>query len=311
MSKVVKKVGKGLKKVVKKVGKVVKKIAKPLAIAAAIYFTGGAALGAMGSSWGALGSSIASGASSLGSSLWTGAKAIGKGMLGMGGAGKTGMLGSAGGGFDPGGMSMGGMRAGATIGRSTGGSSFWGGLGNAAKGYLGGGSGGGGKPSFGSMALAGLDAYGSYRQGKEAQDNYRQAFATANPFAAHRPGFGNKLVNFMNDPNSITQTPGYKFAMEQGTRAMNRTSAAKGERVSGRALIEAQRFGGGLASQMRQQEINTLSNLSGANMGFGGGQYGAEAGNQYYGGLQQGLGTVGHAMGYGGNYNPNNPNVRY
>jgi hypothetical protein len=66
MSKVVKKIGRAVKKVVKGVGKVFKKIKeskifKAIAIAAAVYFTGGAALGAMGGASAGFGASMAAG----------------------------------------------------------------------------------------------------------------------------------------------------------------------------------------------------------------------------------------------------------
>lgn len=71
MSKVVKKAGRAVKKVVKGVGKVVKKVAKSpifkaIAIAAAVYFTGGAVLGAIGGASGGLAGMASGAAAGLG-----------------------------------------------------------------------------------------------------------------------------------------------------------------------------------------------------------------------------------------------------
>lgn len=174
-----------------------------------------------------------------------------------------------------------------------------GGAGAGGSGVMGMLGGAGGGTSMMDLVGGGLSAYADYKGGKESQEAYERAFQTANPFAQYRGQFGAQLSKFMQDPSAITETPGYKFAMEQGTKAMGRTSAARGERMSGRALVEAQKFGSGLASQMRQQEISNLAMLSGATMGFGGGQYGAGAPGQYYGGIQQGLENIGGMFGYG------------
>lgn len=61
----------------------------------------------------------------------------------------------------------------------------------------------------------------------------------------------------------LAATPGYKFAVDQGNQAMNRTAAAKGMLGSGNALVEAQKFGQGLAQQNYQGHLQNLLSLNG------------------------------------------------
>jgi hypothetical protein len=220
---------------------------------------------------------------------------LGVGALALGGAGLMGMgpLGGALGGVGSsissglGGMFKGGM------------GKMFGGGSSAPMGGMAGAMGGGGGFDWGNLAMAGIDAYGSYQTGKGQQEGAQQAMGMMNPFAPHRAGYAKRLSELYADPSSIAETPGYKFQMEQGMQAMGRTSAARGSRLSGGALVEAQKFGQGLASQMRQQEIQNLSMLSGAGFGPAGGQYAMQASTAMPNAYQEGAGTIGHALGYG------------
>lgn len=58
-------------------------------------------------------------------------------------------------------------------------------------------------------------------------------------------------------------SPDYKFAFEQGSRAVNQSLAARGLTGSGRAMKELTRFGQGLASQQLQSYTNRLASLAG------------------------------------------------
>ncbi len=62
--------------------------------------------------------------------------------------------------------------------------------------------------------------------------------------------------------SKLEGTPGYKFTVDQGNKAMERTQAAKGLLSSGNALFEAQQFGQGLAQQNYQGHITNLLNLN-------------------------------------------------
>lgn len=69
--------------------------------------------------------------------------------------------------------------------------------------------------------------------------------------------------------NDITQDPGYQFALQQGTNAINVGDAAQGTLHSGNRLAELERYGTGLAAQyegqFRQENLASLGAL--ANMG--------------------------------------------
>lgn len=66
-------------------------------------------------------------------------------------------------------------------------------------------------------------------------------------------GYGGNMT-----PESMMEGPLYQAALESGMNAMNATSSAKGHRLSGKALIDANEFGGSLLNQMWQDE-NTRS----------------------------------------------------
>lgn len=61
----------------------------------------------------------------------------------------------------------------------------------------------------------------------------------------------------------LTNTPGYQFALNQGQQALDRSQAARGMLNSGNAMVEAQQFGQGLASQQLANERAALANIAG------------------------------------------------
>ena len=72
---------------------------------------------------------------------------------------------------------------------------------------------------------------------------------------------GNKLNALLQNPESVSSTPGYQFAYNQGLEAVNRTAAAKGQLGSGNRLYDLTKFGQGLASQTYNSTVSQLSNL--------------------------------------------------
>ena len=66
--------------------------------------------------------------------------------------------------------------------------------------------------------------------------------------------------------DKLTSTPGYQFNLKQGEQVLGRTQAARGLLNSGKALVEAEKFGQGLAEQTYQGQIQNLANLAGINM---------------------------------------------
>ena len=90
---------------------------------------------------------------------------------------------------------------------------------------------------------------------------------TADPFASQRPQYQQQLQSLMQNPNSVTNTPGYNFQMQQGTDAVARQQAAMGGAGSGAEQAALAQYGQGLASSQYQQQFNNLSMLSGAGIG--------------------------------------------
>jgi hypothetical protein len=153
----------------------------------------------------------------------------------------------------------------------------------------------------------------SLQAGKQMGQYARQA----DPFAGYRPQYAAQLQNLMNDPNSVTQTPGYQFNLAQGLQGLQAQQAAQGRLVSGGALIQGQQFGQQLASQTYNQQVDTLARLSGGYQAPAAGataQAGLMASNlgSTYGGWQSiagGLGQVSNPLAtLYSNYNNPSPN---
>lgn len=98
----------------------------------------------------------------------------------------------------------------------------------------------------------------------------------------------------------ISQTPGYQFRFDQGMEALNNSLASTGNRLSGRAVKGATRYGQGLASTEYQNRFNRLASLSGRgqasvqNTGAAGMQMAGNVGNALMaGGRAQAMGIAG------------------
>lgn len=114
----------------------------------------------------------------------------------------------------------------------------------------------------GSQLIGGL---GKMFGGAQALSSGRQVQpGQADPFSAYRPQYAAQLQNLMNNPNSVTQTPGYQFNLSQGLQGLQAQQAAQGRLVSGGALLQGQQFGQNLAQQSYQDQLKTLMALSGA-----------------------------------------------
>lgn len=104
-----------------------------------------------------------------------------------------------------------------------------------------------------------MGGYQAIQAGKAVNPNQ------ADPFSPYRSQYAGQLQNLMNDPNSVTQTPGYQFNLAQGLQGLQAQQAAQGRLVSGGALIQGQQFGQNLAQQSYNDQVKTLMALSGAN----------------------------------------------
>lgn len=110
-------------------------------------------------------------------------------------------------------------------------------------------------------AQLGSSLYGMY-QGNQLS----HAARASDPFAAYRPGYAAQLQGLMNDPSSITRMPGYQFGLDQGTSALTKNLASQGLTGSGTAASAITDNASRYAGNFYQQQIQTLSGLSGASM---------------------------------------------
>jgi hypothetical protein len=62
----------------------------------------------------------------------------------------------------------------------------------------------------------------------------------------------------LQDPNAVQETAGYKFAVDQGNEAINRSAAAKGSLNSGNVLAELAKYGQGMGAQQYQTQLGNL-----------------------------------------------------
>lgn len=108
------------------------------------------------------------------------------------------------------------------------------------------------------------------------------------------------------DMSQFQQSPGYQFAMEQGTQAVTGSQAAGGMLQSGNTMKELTQFGQGLANQEFNNYINQLSGVAGtgqaaaSTLGGFGSQTAANMGNAY---MAQGQAQAAGAMAWPSAFN--------
>jgi hypothetical protein len=93
--------------------------------------------------------------------------------------------------------------------------------------------------------------------------------------------FSSQLQSLLNNPASLAKTAGYQFEMDQGTQAVQRSQ--RGMRGSGNALAALQKYGQGLASTRRGEEIDRLGRLTGQEQGYDLGEQSAQLGRDRLG----------------------------
>jgi len=115
-------------------------------------------------------------------------------------------------------------------------------------------------------------------------------------------GYGSASKNF--SMSDFQEDPGYQFRMQQGQQALERSAAARGGLLSGRAGKDMTNYAQGAASQEygnafnrfqtnRSNQLNPLQSLAGmsqtasGNMSNAAGAYGANVGNNLTGTAQQ------------------------
>ena len=97
----------------------------------------------------------------------------------------------------------------------------------------------------------------------------------------------------------ITSSPDYQFRLAEGQRALERSAAAKGARVSGGLLRDLTSFGQGQAASAYEAEINRIMTMAGATVGSPGvaGQLAAQSAAIRSQGQQQLMGGIGYGIG--------------
>lgn len=125
-----------------------------------------------------------------------------------------------------------------------------------------------------ALAAAGLSAPQQMKQQQAAPVQYQPANAGAmpgagssvTPYAAPNGGVFapeggtafNGQTEFRLTPEQLAQTPGYQFALDQGNRAIQASSAARGGLLSGASIKAAQRFATGLADNTYMNQANVF-----------------------------------------------------
>lgn len=101
-----------------------------------------------------------------------------------------------------------------------------------------------------------------------------------------------RLVQLMNNPDSISDTNAYRFRFNQGQQALERSAAARGMLNSGNTLAALADYGQGAASQEYGDEFNRLSSAVGQRNQYNVGRMGVA--NQELGIRQQGVSDLGN-----------------
>lgn len=113
--------------------------------------------------------------------------------------------------------------------------------------------------TIGAVVTAGVAAYDAYQQ-TGIQDT---AMGMAQTQFGEQQQYAGMLYNLINNPSSITSTPGYQFQEEQGADAVAREMGASGMLGSGNEGIALQQYGQNFASSALTQQEQLLAGLSG------------------------------------------------
>lgn len=108
---------------------------------------------------------------------------------------------------------------------------------------------------------------GSALGGGSGSSGAQQASAQADPFASQRPQYQSMLANLINNPSSVTSTPGYQFQLDQALKGVEGSAAASGMLNSGNTLSALTQEAGNYASTQYYNQAELLAQLAGANIG--------------------------------------------
>lgn len=108
---------------------------------------------------------------------------------------------------------------------------------------------------------------GSALGGGSGNSGAQQASSQADPFASQRPQYQSMLANLINNPSSVTSTPGYQFQLDQALKGVEGSAAASGMLNSGNTLSALTQEAGNYASTQYYNQAELLAQLAGANIG--------------------------------------------
>lgn len=142
---------------------------------------------------------------------------------------------------------------------------FWKNIGKGASGALSGVNKFLGSDTAKNLLTLGSGIYGMFESDK-LRGMAEEAFRRGDPFGDYRKGYADKLQTLMDNPESLTELPGYKFQFEQGAEALSRKMASKGYLGSGNMGTALVQYGQDFASNFRDREMDRLAMLAGANI---------------------------------------------
>lgn len=121
-----------------------------------------------------------------------------------------------------------------------------------------------------NLIRGGMDIYNALNYGQGQTPTAAQQ--SADPYAPYRQQAADKLNELMQNPNMVYGMPGYRFAQEQGSKAINRSAASQGSALSGNTLLALQNQGQQTAQSWFDDYVNKLSTQAGANQSPAAGQ---------------------------------------
>ena len=158
------------------------------------------------------------------------------------------------------------------------------------------------------LVSAGLSTYSNAASADALQEQQQKNLAAIQPY-----------LNDKFNPGDLENDPGYQFQLEQGTKAIDRAAASRGNYFSGQALTDAAKYGTGLADSTYNEAYQRWLSNRNANLGavLGANGYNENIGNinanqitNTSNGLagagaallgQQGIGNNGQTLGGNGN----------
>jgi hypothetical protein len=117
--------------------------------------------------------------------------------------------------------------------------------------------------TWGIIGAAVVTTVGGYIAGSSGRKNASTALGMEQTEFGEQQGFESQLAALIQNPSSVTSTPGYQFTLSQGTEAVARGSAAGGFLNSGNEGAALTQYGQGLATSSLTQQEQLLAGLSG------------------------------------------------